>query len=324
MRRRILSIQGGGVNGIFAARILARVEEHLERNGKPCRVGRYFDLVAGTSTGGLVALGVALEIPAADIVNLYHDKAASIFPERRRSIWAKITRQAQGKPFYDSEPLITELRSVFGEKQIGNAITRVVIPAYNQNGNRICLFKTAHHTAFQNDYHLEAWEVAAATSAAPLYFPPHRMKAAGNNATFLDGGVWANNPVLIAVAECIHYCEWNRNELDILSISGVRETVETAGWKMFRRLPEMLLHSQVQGSIATAKTLLGDVNGAQGPHGKVFDYADDIPTGTYKMDDSRSIDDLLGKADTLFKSRGDEIIGKFFSNVAEEFDPKYP
>lgn len=323
MRHRVLSIQGGGVNGIFAAGILARVEERLEQEGKPCRVGRYFDLVTGTSTGGLIALGVALGIPAAKIVKLYSEKSSRIFPTRRRNILSKVVRKTINLPFYDSKPLIKELRLIFGDMRLGDSVSRLVIPAYDLSLDRVCLFKTAHHLLFKSDYQLKAWEVATATTAAPIYFPPYEMSPEARSAKFLDGGVWANNPVLVAVAECIHYCGWARDSLDVLSFSGVREIVEESRWKKLRGIPNMLIHSQVKGSIATAKTLLGDVDGTNPPLGRVFDYASDVPKERFQIDDARSIQNLLQKSNMFFRNNERELFEFFFSETSSEFQPEH-
>ena len=320
MRRRILSIQGGGVNGIFAAKLLALVEEDLERDGLPARSGAYFDLISGTSTGGLIALGLALGIPASEIVKIYDEKSALIFPRwSRNKVWKLRCRVPTiRRPFYSSEPLIRELKAVFGQRRLGDARTRIVIPAYNQSSDRVHLFKTAHHGNFQRDFRLFAWDVAAATAAAPFFFPPHKMQ---NSVSFLDGGVWANNPILVAIAECIQYCQWDRGEIDILSISGVRDAMGESYWRSLIGLPSALLRSQVKGSVASAKTLIGDVNGASQPRGRVYDVASDVPTGTFEMDDAQSVGELLGKADTLFRSRGKEIRDLFFVKPTEEFQP---
>lgn len=318
MRRRILSIQGGGVNGIFAAKILAEVESELEKNGKVPRVGRYFDLITGTSTGGLIALGLALEIPAAAIVEIYKCKSTRIFPGFRRSFVWKLSRRPRRWPIYNPTALIAELKNVFGERTLSEVTSRVVIPAFNQTEDSVHLFKSAHHKEFFRDYKLKAWDIAAATAAAPFYFPPHRMET---NASFLDGGVWANNPMLIAIAECVQYCQWDREQLDILSISGVRDVTPETYWQGLLGLPSALVRAQVKGSVASAKTFVGDVNGARDPHGRVFDLGSDVPTGTYALDDARSVFNLLGKADSVFRSRAKGVLGTFFSEVAEEFKP---
>ncbi len=320
MRRRVLSIQGGGVNGIFAAKLLALVEQDLELAGREPRIARYFDLISGTSTGGVIALGLALEIPASKIVTFYQEKSSHIFPRWKRSIAWKASRRPRLQPIYKSGPLIKELKAVFGEKRLGHAATRIVIPTFNQSTSSVHLFKTAHHKNFERDFKLFAWDIAAATSAAPFYFPPHKM---ANGASFLDGGVWANNPVLVAVTECIQYCGWNRNETSVLSISGVRDVIEESYWQRLTGLPSALLDSQVKGSIAGAKTLLGNVERPSKPHGSVIDFATNVPTGTFAMDDSRSVDDLLGKADGVFRSRSEQIIEAFFSKPADPFLPEH-
>lgn len=320
MRRRVLSIQGGGVNGIFAAKLIACIESDLEQKGLPCRIGRYFDLITGTSTGGVIALALALEVPAMDIVQIYESKSARIFPGCRRNIVWKMLRRLRPWPFYSPGPLIEELRRVFGDRSLSDAKTRILIPAFNQSTNSVQIFKTAHHEIFSKDHKLKAWDIAAATAAAPFYFPPHTME---NNVSFLDGGVWANNPILIAVVECIQYCRWDRNRIDIFSIGGVRDVISESYWQKILGLPGALLRAQVKGSLATAKTLLGDVNEACEPHGTVFDLTTDVPTGGYQMDDARSVQDLLGKAETVYRSRGSAIHAKFFSAVAEDFKPVY-
>lgn len=320
MRRRVLSIQGGGVNGLFAAKLLALIEEELEQDGQNPRVGRYFDLVSGTSTGGLIALGLALEIPALTIVKLYQEKSSCIFPRWRHSALWKASRRPKRWPIYQSAPLVEELQSVFKYLRLGNATSRLVIPTFNQSADSVHLFKTAHHKNFVRDYKLHAWDVAAATAAAPFYFPPHKMES---GASFLDGGVWANNPILVALGECIQYCAWDRSQLDVLSISGVRDVIDVSSWQKLVGLPGAIVHSQVKGSIASAKTLLGDVNGAMEPHGRLIDYASEVPSGAFAMDDANSVDDLVGQAEALFRKRSTELMETFFSQPAEVFIPEY-
>lgn len=308
------------MNGLFAAKLLALIEQELEQKGHYPRAGRYFDLISGTSTGGLIALGLVLEIPAATIVKLYQDKSSRIFPRLRRSVLWKASRRPKRWPIYRPGPLVEELQSVFKDLRLGNATSRLVIPTFNQSDDSVHLFKTAHHKSFTRDYKLRAWDIAAATAAAPFYFPPHKME---NGASFLDGGVWANNPILVALGECIQYCAWDRRQIDVLSISGVRDVIDVSTWQKLVGLPGAIVHSQVKGSIASAKTLLGDVNGATEPCGRLIDYASEIPSGAFAMDDASSVDELVGKADTLFRKRSTELMEKFFSQPAEEFTPEY-
>lgn len=319
MRRRILSIQGGGVNGIFAARILALIEEDLRESGLPPNAGNYFDLIAGTSTGGLIALGLALNISAASIVEIYRDKSSLIFPAWRRSALWKLSRRPVRRPIYDPAPLVAELKAVFGDRLLGHSATRVIIPAFNQSADSVHLFKTSHHRSLVRDYKLLAWDVAAATAAAPFYFPPHRMV---NGTSYLDGGVWANSPLLIAVAECIQYCGWDRNNIDVLSIGGIRDVVSPTNWQGLVSIPGAIIGAQVKGSVASAKTLIGDVNDSSVPHGRMLELSSNVPTGTFAMDDAGSVQDLTGRAETTYRSRHRVIKDMFFAKAAEIFRPE--
>lgn len=77
---KILSIDGGGIRGIIPAKILALAEQELQRTGQANRICDYFDLICGTSTGGIIAIGLALGMPASEILSLYRDHAREIFP----------------------------------------------------------------------------------------------------------------------------------------------------------------------------------------------------------------------------------------------------
>ena len=79
---KILSIDGGGIRGIIPAKILALAEEELKRNNHACRICDYFDLICGTSTGGIITIGLALGMPAYEILSLYRDNAKIIFPHQ--------------------------------------------------------------------------------------------------------------------------------------------------------------------------------------------------------------------------------------------------
>lgn len=315
MRRRILSIQGGGVNGVFAARLLELAENRLEQEGRVANAGAYFDLIAGTSTGGLIALGLAMNIPASKIVDLYRKKSEKIFPAKR---WvSKSARYLLKKAWYDSAPLISELKEVFKDRTLGEASSRVLIPTYRPT-HGVRVFKTAHHANFKNDFKLLAWDIAASTAAAPMYFPPHEMQDGGLH---IDGGVWANNPSLLAVVESIEYLRWERTELDVLCISGVQDLVSAKSWPRLLTLPGALLNAQVKGSMATASTLIGDVRGPNVTHGRIVDFTETMPPGAYALDSAQSVKEVSSFADDQFMRHGDQILNNFFAQMAEPFQP---
>jgi patatin-like phospholipase/acyl hydrolase len=193
---RILSLDGGGIKGVFAAAALARMEEIHGR----CIVD-HFDLIAGTSTGGILAIGIAFGIPPKDLLAFYRDRGPVIFPST--SLVQKSTallRQLFHGPKYSHDVLRAELAKVLEDRKFGDASCRLAIPAYDAVANRIYVFKTAHAPGLTNDIRTDAVDVALATSAAPTYFAAASVAKDGR---YVDGGVWANNPSLIALVEAV-------------------------------------------------------------------------------------------------------------------------
>lgn len=187
-RFQILSIDGGGIRGLFAAAVLAAVEEDLGGN-----LVDHFDLVAGTSTGGIIALGLGLGFSPASIVDFYVKHGPRIF---RGTIGRSLKHWIYRK--HPAAPLESALREIFGERLLGESRKRLVIPAYNLGERDVYLFRTPHSDRLRRDYRVPAWKVALATSAAPTYFPAAR---AVDGLRLVDGGVWANNPSLVALVE---------------------------------------------------------------------------------------------------------------------------
>jgi len=188
-RFQILSLDGGGIKGIFSAAVLAAIEEDLNTS-----VADHFDLIAGTSTGGIIALGLGLGLSARELVDFYLDEGPKIF--RNWLGLGRLRRWTRSK--FRSGALEAALRKRFKEKLLGDSSRRLVIPAYNLGENDVYIFRTAHHSRLARDYKVPAWQVAMATSAAPTYFPCVRSV---DSLRLVDGGVWANNPTLVAVIE---------------------------------------------------------------------------------------------------------------------------
>ncbi|WP_224367401.1 patatin-like phospholipase family protein [Hyalangium versicolor] len=164
-RFRILSLDGGGIRGAFTAAVLARLEKETG-----LAFVDHFDLITGTSTGGIIALGLALGLPAQLICDFYRDKGPAIFPSMglvprlgrmfRHLFTAKRSHQT----------LKAALESVFQDRRLGEVRCRVVIPTYDAVGGHIYLLKTAHHQRFTGEYQARVVDCALATSAAPTYF----------------------------------------------------------------------------------------------------------------------------------------------------------
>jgi len=197
---RILSLDGGGIRGVFPAAFLARLEEHLEHP-----IGHYFDLIAGTSTGGIIAIGLGLGLSAGDILKLYVDQGPAIFGQEHGAIQNWVRRRLRGMAHWfvtkhPSAPLYSALESVLGRRRLGESRTRLVIPAWHPILERVYIYKTAHHSRLETDYKEPAIDAAMATAAAPTFLKPHMTESA---VELIDGGVWANNPIGVAAIRSV-------------------------------------------------------------------------------------------------------------------------
>lgn len=198
MNFKILSIDGGGIKGLYSSTIL----EHLEQKfGNSC--SEYFDMLCGTSTGGLIALGVSLKIPASNISKIYTEHGSKIFP--KQSKWKGLLKQTFWRGKYSDVALKEVLTGVFGEKKIGESNNLLCIPSYSYTDARPWVFKYDHKEAsLDRDKNVRYVDVALATSAAPTYFPLAEIELY-NYKQFIDGGVWANNPSLLGLIEALTY-----------------------------------------------------------------------------------------------------------------------
>jgi patatin-like phospholipase/acyl hydrolase len=192
---RVLSIDGGGIRGVVPALVLARLEA---LTGQP--VASLFDLIAGTSTGGILALALACPQPLAA------GTLAGIYVERGPAVFASTLGRRLGTlgglfgPAYAATGLEQLLEDFLGETPLADACTRVLVPAYDIERHRPALFKSWRPEAQA----ILMRDVARATSAAPTYFPPASLgkhTTSRTSALLIDGGIFANNPALCALAE---------------------------------------------------------------------------------------------------------------------------
>jgi hypothetical protein len=185
----VLALSGGGYRGLYTATILRQLEEIL---GQP--LAQHFDLICGTSAGGLLALGVAAEIPAVELQAMFEKEGTRIFGTR--DWWRRLTGFLF-KAKHSNAGLRGVLTEKFGSKQIGDLRHRVLIPAVNYSTGKGQFFKTPHHVTFERDHHLTLVEVGLATSAAPVYFPIVR----NDRGAFVDGGLVGNAPGFFGLHE---------------------------------------------------------------------------------------------------------------------------
>lgn len=189
----ILALSGGGARGLFTAQVIANFEKEI---GSP--LAQHFDLIAGTSVGGILALGLAKEISGEKLTSLF-DKAENIFVPRN---FLSKYFPFHG-PKYRSDGLKALLMDgeIFGDSTIGNLKHRVMIPSVNYTKGTPTFFKTPHHPTLRTDWEYSLVDVAMATSAAPTFFPAYGF----SNQYFVDGGLVANAPGLVAVHEAMNF-----------------------------------------------------------------------------------------------------------------------
>ncbi len=258
---RILSIDGGGMRGIIPAMVLQEIERRTGR-----RIFELFDLIAGTSTGGLLALAITKprhnggnQYSARDLVNLYEQNGRRIFT---RSVWNQI--RAIGNVIeekYPSKPLEDVLYEYFDDAMLSQALTSVLVTGYEIEERRPFFFKSHNARRKPVEDDCLTRDAARATSAAPTYFEPALVKVGSKTQAIVDGGVFANNPAMCALVEA--GCKFGQHPDDVFMVSlGTGE--------LTRPLP----HSEVKG--------WGLIQWAQPILNVVFDGVSD--TVNYQLD----------------------------------------
>lgn len=307
---KILAIDGGGIKGVFPASFLTSIEESI--GGKICE---HFDLIVGTSTGGIIALALGAGMSAKEILEFYEEDGPNIFKG------TKLLRFIRhlGISKYDNTALKKALESKFGDKKLGDSCCRLVIPSLNLENGEVYVYKTAHNPRFERDYKVRMVDVALATSAAPTYFPTHRSAA---GLPLIDGGVWANNPMGVAVIEALGPLGWQKGEFKILSVGCTQEPLKIKAarnsalglgyWGL--KIVDAMMAGQSSFSLGTAQWLAG--------HENVFRVDPTVPNGKYKLDLVKEISSLKGLGDSEARKALPNI-RHFFDIKSELFEPSH-
>ena len=195
--KRILCIDGGGIRGLIPALVLAEIERRTGR-----RIAQCFDLIAGTSTGGILALGLARDngfgkplYAAAELASIYRDRGGDIFD---RPLWKQLTSVAGlAGERYAQQGLEAVLQEYFGEAPLDQSVTLTLLTSYDIHAREPVFFKSwkPEHGCIPMKM------VARATSAAPTYFEPAVVEVDGTPRPLVDGGVFINTPSVSAYAE---------------------------------------------------------------------------------------------------------------------------
>ena len=233
---KVLSLDGGGIRGIFPAVILTEIERDLKNKGsEKWQIYQNVDLIFGTSTGGILALALSLGIPAEEIKQLYFENAYSIFGNKKGFL------KCINHSSHDRSSLKKLLEDVF-KKYHNTSIPKlkdckipVGVSIYDLSIGKPSVLKSLYHNRFTRDPNLPLLDAALSTSSAPTYFDPYSgdmyRDIKGDVLQFknkVDGGVWANNPSLIALIEAQKAFKKELIDINLLSIgTGERIFLET-------------------------------------------------------------------------------------------------
>jgi uncharacterized protein len=329
---RILSIDGGGICGTYPASILATVEDSLKRDNANNRLVDYFDLVVGTSTGGIIALGLGAEFSCQQILGFYEQFGPEIFHlSKRRAIAQKIAQLCPisglrkvivdgFREKYSPGTLHNALNKTFEGKKLGDSCVRLAITSMNPDRGTIQMFKTAHHPKFERDYLKPMSEVGMATSAAPTYFRAH---VDNDGIPSIDGGMCANNPILVGVVEAIGILNWPREELRILSLGCTNSPLNLdAGDPKTKKLGEIywaqnLLDTMMTGQSSTA---MGQAELLTGK-GNILRINETVPSERFNMDNIQQIKRLVGLGASSGREHLPKIRAMFIQEKAKRFSP---
>lgn len=292
---RLLAIDGGGIRGIYAGHVLERIQDAFE-----LEFHRDFDLIAGTSTGSIIAAALAYDIPLAKVTKLYREQGHIIFRPRSLSLKGALF------PRYASEPLRDALEDVFQDATLSDAKTRLVIPATDIGNGGVHVFKSNYDEGFVRDRDVKVVDAVLASCSAPSYFAPARV----GPYQLSDGGLWANNPSLVAVTEAISRLGAERSQIRLLSVgTGIGKNYYPVssggmwgfmtGWGMLKFI-SMLMNLQSATASNVVQLLLEKHQTLR------INFESDTPL---PLDDVRIIGDLISKADKDFTHNSAAIRG---------------
>lgn len=336
---QILALSGGGYKGLYTAEVISQIEKTTEKPFGSC-----FDLICGTSIGGIIALALATrDIAAESIVELLQEVGPTLFtpvtePEHHSLHPKALIKTQVDKRVYASsgftfergvlaakhgnEKLEQALRSIFGERTIADLKTRVLIPSVNWTKGGPQFFKTPHHPNFTTDAKRLLVDVAMATSAAPVYLPNYEFE----HQVFVDGGLVGNAPGIFGVHEAEHWiADASGRDHYLLSIGALSSKI-TANqsqplnkgliqWKgglfdLMMACQEQTAHFMLTHKMGERYKMIDQTISADQDNEVALDKADQAATDT-----------LLGLAGISFQQHiSQESLRRYLKNSAPDLD----
>lgn len=341
---RILTLAGGGLRGAYGIGFLKEIESQLDGP-----LSDYFDLIAGTSTGGITASALAYGLTASDMQNFYNTHGSEIFKARPKMKAAHIGRVCYPairklvdmfvgqnsddffRARYCPHSLETAMLDAFKDVSLADIRNcRLLIPAVNLTDGKTCVFRTPHLVTKRPEYQWKIADVIVSAAAAPTYFP-HKTMPDGKS--YVDGGLWANDPSLVAMAEAarILRCQdgmctkesygsaFNSNDIHMLSI-GTGQSAHSlsppgheAGIMYWaKHVAGVMGLLQVQGAQFPLKVALGE-------RYRQFDF--EIREKSWTLDNVDMIEELFELGREEGRKQFDSLKDQFFTEKAQDYEP---
>jgi patatin-like phospholipase/acyl hydrolase len=278
----ILAIHGGGMRGVIPSIVIQEIEKLTNK-----KIWELFDMVAGTSTGGIVSALATNELKpysGDEIVEFYYRDGAEIFKTGLRN-WLSLGGIAGSK--YSSKNLIECLQKYLGESKVGGSKTKFMVASYD---------KLSWSPTFIKSYdgkwdNVPTWQAAVATSSAPTYFPSLMIENEGKKYDLMDGGIYANNPAMCALADGFRF--WNTPKIRVVSLGtgqGERKSLPNGGLATWAA---QLLNVVFDGVLGTV-----DYQGRQVLNNNYYVFQPELKTASALDDASKKTLDSL-KFETL-------------------------
>ena len=337
---QILAFDGGGIRGAFGIGLVAELEQRL---GRP--LAEYFDLIAGTSTGAITGAGIAVGMSGSDLVNFYQQHGRKIFTPREphepkgwirlcypavKSLLKKRTGQNFDDFFrarYCPFALEDSFTAGFGSRTLGDVVdSRLIVPTVNLSRGKSHLFRSPHLPGIQGDKDVRLVDVLLAATAAPTYFP-HKVLADGQ--AYCDGGLWANNPSVLAIAEAMkikQQCnretcdpDYDTSDIRVLSIGtgDAKYSLSPPGadagiiyWA--QHVADVMTNLQVEGVQTPLNFFLGE-------RYEAINF--ELPDKTWSLDNTENIEELFRLGRAAASQEFERLAPKFFDVAKKKFVP---
>jgi uncharacterized protein len=341
---RVLALDGGGMRGLYTAEILDWLSRFFASEPVVAPdVGRAFDLIVGTSTGGILASALCAGASIKEVVDIYREQGRSIFKHSLPSSPATLGRFAAThlfEPVNDGEGLRTALTSVFGDMTVGEVYARRGIALCLQSTDMSLHFpvviRSGHIPGDDRDSSTTLVDACMATAAAPILFPPARVTVAGEARVMADGSLWANSPIIPATSEALQLC--GDRPIQVVSVGTCPPPMgnfaaREAKWGLFRwgfgfRIVQALMDAQINAAITqfndlgahlrvpvSLVRLSGDPQPAEYQRYISFDRADENAIDAISELAQRDADAIY--CDAITPGSQNAVLRDIFSNLPE-------